>query len=218
MSLTSRDFMKLFGVSAASLYLTRCQLLTTLPATSSSARERLRLSWLKFNKLAQKTSNGRNKENDLGQQMIVEHRAALDELVAAGEISASVADLVQEAYEAAVFHVWRSNVPITCYAPVIVDYAPSSANVLVKQSEVLNQIAAQGTVDPATLAKAQSALEHDMAFYALSDADVQALYDQLIKNSQEAGQPIPSFEALQLELTPDAQAAAQFILELLTGK
>jgi len=173
---------------------------------------------LRFGELAHKTNVGENAENALGQQMLADHRAALDELVASGEISASVADLVQESYEAALYHVWRSNAPITCYAPTMVDYAPSSADVLVKQSEVLNQIAAQGTIDPLTLAGAQAALEHDMAFYDLSDAEVQTLYERLIKESQEGSQPIPSFEALQLELTPDARDAARFILDLLTGK
>jgi hypothetical protein len=91
-------------------------------------------------------------------------------------------------------------------------------DVLVKQSEILDQIAAQGTIDPATLAGARAALEQDMAFYDLSDTEVQTLYDRLIKESQEAGQSIPTFEALQLELTPDAKDAARFILDLLTGK
>jgi hypothetical protein len=150
--------------------------------------------------------------------MTADHRAALDELVTAGELSASVADLVQESYGAAVYHVWRSSAPMTCYEPVIVDYRPSSAGILVQQSEMLAQIAAQGTIEPETLAKAQTALEHDMAFYDLSDADVQALYERVLEESREAGQSIPSFDELQLELTPDAREAARFILELLTGK
>ena len=235
MSLTRREFMKLFGVSVASMLLTRCSGFapatpvqtcyapiapTDLPPTLSStpAMERLRLNWLRFGELSQKTIAGENSDNALGQQMTADHRAALDELVALGELSASVADLIQESYGAAVYHVWRSNAPITCYEPRIVDYAPSSADVLVKQSEVLNQIAAQGTIDPATLAGAQSALEHDLAFYDLSDEEVKALYDRLIRESQVGGQPIPSFDALELELTPEAKDAAHFILDLLTGK
>jgi hypothetical protein len=101
---------------------------------------------------------------------------------------------------------------------MFVDYAPSSADVLVKQSEVLNEIAAQGTIDPATLAGAQAALEHDLAFYDLSDEEVKSLYDRLTRESQVGGQSIPSFEALELELTPDAKEGAHFILDLLTGK
>jgi hypothetical protein len=150
--------------------------------------------------------------------MTADHRAAREEMVSTGEIPSPVADLVQEAYEAAIYHVWRSNAPMTCYIAMPVNYAPSSAEVLVLQAEALSQAASQGSIDPQTLVKAQAALEHDMAYYALSDADVQALYDRLISDWQANGQSIPSFETLELEPTPDAKAAAQFILDLLTGK
>jgi len=215
MSLTRGDFMKLLGVTMASLLLTRCR---GISPETPSARERLRSLWFRFGELANKTTAGRNADNELGRQMMVNHRAALDELAAGGEIPAPVGDLVQESYEAAVYHVWRSNAPITCYAPMMVDYAPSGAGVLVKQAEILGQIAGQGTVEPATLEKARAALEHDMAFYDLGDEETQALYDRLIKESQDAGRPIPSFDVLELELTPDAREAARFILDLLAGK
>lgn len=237
MPIHRRDFMKLLGVSVASLYLARCHMntvgitstypeeitcyeappdLPTPEPTLSSARGRLQVDWLRFEELAQ--TSPQDTENKLGNELIIEHRAALDELIANGELTAPVADLVQEAYGAAVYHIWRSNAPITCYEPVIVDYAPSSAGVLVEQSQVLNRIAEQGTIDPDTLAKAQAALEHDLAFYALSDQEVESLYNQLIKDNQDAGQPIPSFEALTLELTPEAKEATRFIIDLLTGK
>jgi hypothetical protein len=235
MSLTRRDFMKLFGVSVASLLLTRCRgnatatltpemtcyepvAVTEIPILLSSAREHLRSCWLRFGELAQTTLADEDMENTLGKQMIQDHRNALDELVAAGDISAPVADLVQEAYVGAVNHVWRSNIPVTCYAPTVVDYLPVSAGILVKQSEILGQLAGQGRIDSETLAQAQAALEHDMAFYALSDEEVQVLYDRILKENQEAGQPVPSFEALQLELSPEAREAAQYILDLLAGK
>jgi hypothetical protein len=231
MPLNRRDFMKVLGVSLASLYLTRCRspfaptttcyaplpppTVTSLP-TASSARERLRLYWLRFGDLAQ--ASPEDTENKLGGELVAGHLAELDELVANGEISALVADLVQEAYDAAVYHVWRSNAPITCYEPMIVDYTPSSASVLVEQSQVLNRLAAEGTIDPDTLAKAQAALEHDLSYYALTDEEIQELYGQLLRDNQEMGQRIPSFEELTLELTPEAQEATQFIIALLTGK
>jgi hypothetical protein len=229
MSISRRDFMKLFGVSVASILMTRCRLVSTptcyapLPPTpiAQTPRDRLRECWLSFGDLAQRTqqaATGGNSEDDFGQQLNSDHRAALDELMASGELTAPVADLVHEAYVAAVYHVWRSHAPITCYEPMMVDYAPTSANVLLEQSAILNDLSSQATIDPATLAKAQAALEHDISFYALSDADVQALYEQVIKASQEQGQPIPSFDQLPLEITPDAKAAAQFIIDLLTGK
>ena len=226
MPVSRRDFMKVFGISVASLLLTRCRFpigvtcYAPLPPTAlpDDARGRLHLLWLRFNELAQATSVDYEKGDILLQQMTADHHTALDEMASTGVISVPVADLVQEAYAAAVYHIWRSNAPMTCYKPMIVNYAPPSAGGLVQQAEALSQAASQGSIDPQTLAKAQAALEHDMAYYALSDADLQALYDHLISDWQANGESIPSFETLELELTPDAKAAAQFIVDMLTGK
>ncbi len=223
MSLTRRDFIKLFGMSVASLLLTRCRVpvVTTCyaplppPTDVPSGLERLRSLWLRFDELAQSTTADYQKAETLSQQLSADHRAALDLLVANGQLTAPVADLVQEAYAAALYHVWRSNAPITCYEPVQVDYAPVSAGILVEQAEALSEVS--GQIDPATLSKAQAALEHDLAFYALGDEDVQALYNRLIAEAQQGGQGIPAFEALDLEPTPEARAAAQFIVSLLTN-
>jgi hypothetical protein len=246
MPVPRRNFMKLFGISLGSLLLTRCQrtgapepgstyvtcytvvhftpTAGTPSPTRFAARDRLRLCWLRFGELAQKTKEASDsgddswQDNPVGAQMNADHRAALDELVAAGDITAPVADLIQEAYAAAVFHIWRSNVPVTCYEPMIVDYAPASANNLVLQSEALDQVAAGTPIAPETLEKIRTALEHDLAFYALTDSEVQALYDQMVKEYQSSGGTIPSFEELELTLTPDVKTAAGFLLDVLTAK
>ena len=227
MSISRRDFMKVFGVSVASLILTSCDLALPVPGcyaplppptATPGPRGHLRRLWLRFSELAQASNSDSEKGNNLSQQLVSGHRAALDELVAAGELTAPVADLVQEAYTAAVYHVWRSSAPITCYIMASPTYGPESAGVLVQQSELLSQVASQGSIDPDTLAKAQAAIEHDMAFYALSDADVQALYQRLLLDYLSNNQPIPPFDEIPLDLTPDARAAAQFIVDLLTGK
>ena len=226
MNISRRDFMKLFGVSVASLLLTHCNFPIGAtcyaplppPTVTPGPRGKLRCLWLRFNELAQASISDSEKGNSLLQQLISEHRTALDELVASGELTAPVADLVQEAYAAAVYHVWRSSAPITCYIMVSPTYAPESAGVLLQQSEVLSQVADQGNIDPDTLAKAQTAIEHDLAFYALSDADVQALYQRLLLDYLNNNQPIPPFDEIPLDLTPDAKAAAQFIVDLLTEK
>jgi hypothetical protein len=100
MSLSRRDFMKLVGVSVASLALMRCRFIpvtcyaplppspypTGLPLT---AKDRLRLCWLSFGDLTQATieeSNQGNTDNTFGQQLVAKHRLALDELVTAGEL------------------------------------------------------------------------------------------------------------------------------------
>jgi hypothetical protein len=256
MSVSRRDFMKLVGVSVASLTLTHCRIPLPVtcyapmppspsPTVPATARERLRLCWLSFDELAQATIEEANQgatmevepipetviegvqptgvpktstENTFGQQLVARHRLALDELIDAGELTPAVAGLVQEAYEAAVYHVWRSNVPITCYAPVIVDYAPVSADVLVRQSEVLSGLVTQGNIDPQTLINAQTALEHDMAYYALTDDEIDGLYDRITDEWQNQQQAVPTFENVSLEVTPDAKAAARFIISMLAGK
>ena len=239
MPVLRRNFMKLFGISLGSLLLARCQRTTASEPTivtcyqptkaltpegtaspeSASLRTRLRLCWLRFGELAEETAGGGNsetgEEDPLGKQMTADHRAALDGLAASGAITTPVADLIQEAYEAAVYHVWRSNAPITCYRMSFVNYAPAGAKSLVRQAEALGRIAEGTPVAPETLDKIRTALEHDMAFYALTDDDVQALYDQLRTEYHDPGETIPSFEEVELALTPDAKAAADFLLDVL---
>ncbi len=232
MDTTRREFMKLFGMGVASLLLARCKpgeatetpqilqtcYLPTMPSatptpTPTTAYGRLRLAWLSFGELARRSAGGGeggDTENTFGRELIDGHRRSLDELVAGGELPPAVADLVQEAYDAAVFHVWRSNVPITCYIAIGPFYVPESAASLVQQSEVLAGLAGQGQIDPGTLVKAHAALEHDLAFYSLTDAEVQALYERLRQQGS-----YPSFEDVGLELTPEAKAAADFIIDLL---
>ncbi len=219
-----RDFMKMFGISVASLWLrscrpplaTTCYAPTPTPMPTTATRERLRHYWLRFGEVGQAAWN--DSENKLGQELVANHRAALDELVASGEISGPVADLVHEAYCAGIYHAWRSSANMTCYLTMGPNYFPESAGVLLQQAAVLNQIAEGGTVQPATLEKAQAALEHDLAFYALSEAELKNLYDELSRESLETGESLPRFEELPLELTPEAEEATQFIIDLLTGQ
>jgi hypothetical protein len=73
-------------------------------------------------------------------------------------------------------------------------------------------MAGEEQLNPETVAVAQQAIEQDLAFEALADAEVQALYEELINN---AG-PIPSFEEADLDITSEVQQAAQFLVELMT--
>ena len=54
---------------------------------------------------------------------------------------------MQEAYEAAVYHTWRSNALMTCYEPMMVDYAPTSVEILVQQAATLGAIGDEGIID-----------------------------------------------------------------------
>ena len=218
MDLSRRDFIKMFGVSVASLLLTRCKWLGQTTPTPTTPREILRACWLGFDELAQslREAGDAYEDNTLHSQMIFDHRQALDELVAKAEITEPVADLVQEAYSDAVYHVRRSNIPVTCYEPAIVDYQPASASTLVHQADILREYAAGGTLDPDTLVIAQAALEHDMAYIALSNTETDDLVQQIMDKCQDDWACIPEFEALPLEPSADAKAAAQFIIALLT--
>jgi len=193
----------------------------TPPLSSLAPRDRLRACWLSFNELASKTQSGENTTpedafNDpFGAQLAADHRAALDELVAAGELEPAVADLVQEAYDAAVYHIWRSNAPITCYEPMMVDYAPASAAQLVQQSAVLAEMATKGDLNPDTVALVQQTIQHDLAFESLSREEVNALYEKLVHENQQTKTAIPDFDQVELEVTPEMEAASKFIVGLL---
>jgi hypothetical protein len=60
-----------------------------------------------------------------------------------------------------VYHVWRSNAPMTCYDMAMPDYVPDSADNLVNQAEALAGIENEAVVPAETLAKIRTALEHD---------------------------------------------------------
>lgn len=185
------------------------------------ARDRLWRCWVGFDELAYSTNSGQNQgkdgsDNPLGESLSADHRQALDELVTAGQIEAPVADLVQEAYDAAIYHVWRSNAPITCYEPAMVDYAPVSAGQLVRQSDLLVEMAGMAQLFPNTVASAQKAIERDLAFEALTNEEVQALYQKLTEEHNQDQAPIPSFDEAPLDITPEVQKAAQFLVDLLS--
>jgi hypothetical protein len=217
MSPTRREFIKRAGIAFASLMAARCACLPLVEGGSGGTpRERLRRCWQRFDWLERQTGDWQDYEKGEKalEQLKAEHRAALDELVAAGELDGSVADEVQNAFDAAAYHVWRSYAPITCYKPAVPDYAPESAGQLVRQAELLAGMVGDGTVDQTTVARAQAAIERDVAFMNLSSEEEGLLYEELVA---EAGgsYDFPSFDELDLEITPEAAKAAQFLVDLL---
>jgi len=220
MSSTRRDFIKGFGLFLASMVISGC---VPHKDKADTPRDRLRICWQRLDWLAEqmrqasKAKPGEDtlkKGEDARTRLVADHQQALDELVASGDLDQAVAMQVQVAFGAAAYHVWRSNAPITCYEPVMVDYTPITSAQLGQQAAIL----AQGKdLDPNTVAQMQASIARDIAFLALPITDRQALYRRLIKASQE-GQAIPQFEQLDLEIPPDAAQAAQFLVELLLGE
>src|SRR3972149_3810776 len=97
----------------------------------------------------------------------------------------------------------------------MVDYAPTRAAQLVQQSAILAEIATKGNLDPETIAMAQKTIQHDLAFEALSREEVDALYQKLLEEVRHNQTTIPGFEQVELEVTPEMEAAARFLVGLL---
>jgi hypothetical protein len=211
-STTRRDFIKSVGIAIASLVMARC-----IPSggKDDSPRGRLRHCWLRLDWLAQQANGDYERGDKAREKLAADHRAALDDLVTAGETDAGVADELNTAFGAAITHILFINAPITCYEPVVVDYTPASSGQLAQQAGFLAEMAESGDLDPATVAQAQAAIERDIAFLNLSDVETQALYDELIA-AAGGTYDFPSLDELDLEISPEAAEAARFLVELLS--
>jgi hypothetical protein len=222
MSPTRRQFIRNVGIALATLVMGRCQppVPTTLPTSTMlpkhPIRNRLRDCWLAFERLAKQTRESQN-DPDAGEAALRElrakHQAALDEMVSTDELSPAVAEQVQAAFDAASYHIWRSNTLITCYAPALINYSPTSSAQLVEQSAALAAMAQSSALEPSTVEKAQAAIERDIAFLNLSQDDVQLLYDSLI--TAAGGPGVPPFDEVELGVTAEAIEAARFLVSLL---
>jgi hypothetical protein len=238
MTPTRRQFIRQLGVTLASLVVAGY-----VPACTSkrSAWNELRNCWLRLDWLARRTrgdyalagpigkfvrevdllAHQAESDSERGQQilesLVADHQAALDDLVAAGELDAAVADHIHVAYVEAANHVWLSNAPITCYIAAWPDYTPGSASELVWQADLLAEMAESGDIDPDTVAQAQAAIERDIALLNLSPAEAQAMYEELWEASGDVYNPF-FFDELDLEVTPEAAEAACILVDLLIGE
>ena len=220
MSPTRREFITRVGISIASLMTARCMCTQFIPGgriTGNTPRERLRSCWYSFDWLEKQASDWSDYEKGEKalEQLKDDHRATLDELVAAGELESVVADEVHVAFEAAAWHVWRANCGMTCYEPMPgPEYTSMASSQLVSQAELLEDLADDASVDQDIVAKAQVAVERDITFLNLSGEEEKALYDVLVAAGAE-DYNFPHFDRVELEITPEAAEAAQFLVELL---
>jgi hypothetical protein len=104
MTPTRREFIRELGIMLASLVAAGC-----CPPGSgiASPRERLCSCWLGFDWLSSEVLEDWERGNRAMRKMTANHRAALNELVAAGEINATVADEVQMAFEEGAYDALR---------------------------------------------------------------------------------------------------------------
>jgi hypothetical protein len=220
MSPTRREFITRVGISLASLMTARCmctQFINGGRIEGNTPRERLRNCWFAFGWLERQASdwNDYEKGEEALEQLRSDHRAALDDLVAAGELDAAVADEIQSGFHGASYHVWRANCGATCYLPVEgPEYSTSASVQLVSQAELLEDLSDDATIDQATVARVQAAVERDIAFLSLSSEEKQALYDE-VRAAAGDSYDYPPLAELDLEITPEAAEAARFLVELL---
>ena len=118
MSPTRREFIKSVGIALLALV----QTLDVAPS-KNTLHERLRHCWMQFDWLAKQTRNNYEHGSQAQERLAADHRAALNDLVAVGALSAAAADLVHIAYQEAIFHTWRTSTMMT-YNPTI---GPSNA-------------------------------------------------------------------------------------------
>jgi hypothetical protein len=140
-------------------------------------------------------------------------------MTARREIPPWLADMLKETYEAAVYHIWRSKSRTTCYRMAPPLLGQPAAELLVEQARHLEEIAAEGTVDPGTLAKVRAALEHDLALYSLKESAAKGKVDKdtlsKVQLTVEHDLPFSGLDELVAEgrIPPDMPAKMRAKLE-----
>jgi hypothetical protein len=199
MTLTRRDFIKSVGIAIAPLVMARC---IPTGGQGDSPQGRLRSCWLKLDWLARRARGDYERGERARDELVAEHRAALDDLVATGELHAAVADQMQVAFREASYHVWRSNAPMTCYIAPPVEY--DARRDLIRQAELLYETASD--LDPVVVEEIQAAIERDIAFFKAT-AGLGA-----------GSKLIEQFKASEIEASPEAAEAARILVDLLLGE
>lgn len=211
---TRREFLTRVGIALAALAAARCAPLGGKPA---SAWERLRQPWLDLERLAKDAADYERGEKTR-ERLVADHRAALDALVQADQLEPAVADEMQLAFAGAAQHVWRAHAPITCYEPMLgPDYEVESSSDLAQQAEALADMAGQASIDPATLAQVQVAIERDIAFLSMPAGEQRALTDAVL---QAAGDTYtyPRLSELDMDVPPESIEAARILVQVLLGR
>jgi hypothetical protein len=199
MMLTRRDFIESIGIAVASLVMAGC-----IPSggQDDSPQGRLRSCWLRLDWLARQAREDYERGEQARDELVANHRAALDDLVAAGEVDAAVADQVQVAFDEAAFHAWRSNAPMTCYMALPVEYG--GRDDLLQQAELLRKTASG--LDPAVVEEVQAAIARDIALF------------EAAAGPEAGAKLIEQFETGEIKASPEAVEAARILVELLLGR
>ncbi len=204
MSPTRRDFLRYVGLFLAAAVTrgcgrtptTTCYIAVPVPPSPSPARSErwaaLRDCWYSLDDPRLQSFE----DNDFIRELRRRHQEVLAGLVAAGELDAAMADDIAVAFGQAMAHIQRNMA--TCYIALPPEYAPRAE--LLDQATALEEMAAQGGLDPAAVEQARAALARDMEWLA----------------AFQAGQ-VPG-ELEETEADPTSIEAARILVELLLGE
>jgi hypothetical protein len=197
-------------------------------------KQRVRDCWLRLDWLAERAQTGMEEAKLAQQELTVEHRVALKELMASGEMSADVANYVRLAFLAASEHVVEGatsedtggyvEAEETQESPqptpqvdqvarqMVMDHRSGSGRRLTQQAELLAELAVTSDIDPDTVERAQSAIQRDMTLLSLTGR--QDLIARLVEASGGT-YDFPPVKEQDLDIPPEAIEAARFLVELL---
>lgn len=194
---------------------------TTTGGAGSTTRSptwlRLRSAWLDLPAMCT-GGDGWNTDPDAAdlERRKAGHRAALDELLAAGELRAPVAELLHNAFSDTAWHAWRSCNGPTCYEPTILGSTlMETRGRVVQRLEALDGMVASGTLDADLVAASRATFRQQLAILdaeeALSGLEGQARWDaeSRLVDAIEAGGP---------EATDDEREAAGILVDLLLAE
>ena len=210
-----RGFIQSVAVFLATLVSKRYLGKYSSPGTPGSSPywERLRRHWLDLEGLvALDWEEGQAEVERRG----TAHRAALDELVAAGKIEPAVAEHMHMAFLEAAEHIRLSRSMMTCYdMSQLGSVQMNTREDLVRQQALLVELAASGELDGAAVQRAWQAIERDIIFLE-GVASLEALSGEA--RWQAESRLLEQFESSQLEGDPAAIEAARLLVGLLLGQ
>jgi hypothetical protein len=205
MAPTRREFIKALGVALAAALVRGCGPTCYTPApnytprpspTPNPAWDAIQECWYALDNLAQSPG-----DETAATALRQKHAEAVHHLVLWGQLDGNVADRMSLAYEAAVTAAISEAGLAMCYDMVpsfATSNQPLCEHTLLRQVEILEEMAVQGGVNRDTVAQAREAIERDMAWLAQLQADSVSISGSV-------------------EIDPASAEAARILVELLLG-
>jgi len=161
------------------------------PRGRHASWDRLRQGWLQLRGITPESDCDARKEA---------HRRVLDELVAAGELDATVADTMLRAFSEAVDHLQNSFE--SCYFVLPVEFGVRRD--LLEQTEMLEQVG--GDLDAAVLEKVRAAIARDVAFFGAAE------------DEEKTAEVFALYQSGEIETSAEDVEAARILAALLLGR